>query len=585
VGVEDELLAIRLELKGQREAVEGLAAVDKAQKGVGSSTRKAGDEAKVAEGKTLGLGSAYGKLRDHAKLALGFIGVGGVFALEQAIQNTEELAKTTVGLSRNFGLQNNVASRWGAIAFARGIDSKALGQSFGTLSTKLTTAAREGGKALLPFHQLGISQEEAARGAHNFGWGIIRVAKALGEEEGGAKRSAAAKSLLGKGFATLLPLFSEGAEGLEKNLKLSDEYGVTLSGKASDGIMEMVESQRELKLAQLGIEVSMTKAFKPAIEAGEDQVKEFIKTLNDPNLSAEEKIEKIEGQFEGLEDDLIRVIEQALPGVAEHAGQLGVKIAGAVWTGFEHSDILGKLAIGGWLFNAFGGFSLVGRLGAKVGGKIATSLGLKFLETVAPYFAAEVGAEGLGSALASQMGGLKTVFAAEGAALGTAMGLAAGGALVAEIAFAIEDSENIAGLSLVNTPKADATSREEEATVLTGKGFMGIGFNQDGSISATGPGGRPFTFVDHKGHWVAKGHGGKGVVHKAATRLEELEQQNGHGRRRRNTSARAPELPRLDLGTFGSRPAPQIHHHQIILDGKVIAESTTRHAEDEAAFR
>ena len=373
----DDLIQIRMKLAGGRAVVEGLGATTKATKELEGATGRAAYTSERASKKQLSLGRAVSSMGTQAKIALGFLGVGGVFAIESAIHATEELGKTTAGLTRNFDFATNVASRWGAVAFARGIDSKALSMTFGTLSTKLTTAAREGGKALLPFHQLGLTQEDAAKGAHNFQWGLLKVADALGDEEGGAKRAAAAKALLGKGYSTLLPLFSEGAAGLKEQLKWADEYGVTLSGKTNDAIMEMVTSQRELKVAQLGLQVSMTKALMPAIKAGEDQVKEFIKTLNDPHLSADQKIAAIQKQFEGLETDLIRVIERALPGIAEHAGELGLKMAGAVWHGFTHSDLKGKLLISAWLFKAMGGGSLISAEASRIGTMIGTKVGSK----------------------------------------------------------------------------------------------------------------------------------------------------------------------------------------------------------------
>lgn len=562
---EEELLAIRMELRDQAKVVTGIKEVVGAEKGLGSQTEKTGKAAEKSAKHTDVLGKAYSTMGAKAKFAFGILGVSGAFAIEKGIHNTEELAKTTSGLVRNFDLQNNVASRWGAIAYGRDIDTKALGMTFGTLSTKLTTAAREGGKALLPFHQLGLTQEDAAKGAHNFEWGIMRVAKALGEEEGGAKRAAAAKALLGKGSATLLPLFAEGAEGLRENLHLADEYGVTLSGSATEGIMEMVASQRELKIAQLGLQVSMTKALMPAIEAGEDQVKEFIKTLNDPDLTAEQKTARIAHQFLTLENDLFRILESMAPHIADQAGKLGLKLAGSLWHAFINSDPLGKLIIGGWLLTKMGGLPMIGSLGAKVGGKLASSLGWKFLETVAPYFAAEVGVEGLGAALGSQMGGLKTLFAGNGKILGAAMGLAAAGALAAEIKFAIDERENLFQTSLFFTPKLDATSREDEATKLTDQGYTGIGFGSGGTIEAVTPGGKHVTFDERGGKWsVVKGGKGGG------------QGKDGRGRGRH-------EDLMLPVGAGASSSAPRPQHIHIHIGSKEVAEvvaDEARNAED-----
>jgi hypothetical protein len=387
MSVEDELFGIRMELKNQREVVSGLKEVDRAQKGVTSSTTKTGVAAERAEKKTSRLGTAFAGLGTKAKWALGFLGVSGVFALESAVHETENLAMATSGLSRNFGFSTNVASRWAAVMHSREVDPKALSQAFGTLSAKMVEAAREGGTSLTAFHLLGLTQEDVAHGARDYQWGLLRVADALGEAEGGSKRAAAAKALLGKGFQTLTPLFSEGAEGLKEQLHWADEYGVTLSTTTKDGLMEMVTGQRELKVASLGLQVALTRALMPAIEGGENQVKEFIKTLNDPNLTTDEKIHRIEEQFLGLEDTLIEIVTDALPRVAEHGGELGVKLAGAVVHGFLESDVQGKIVISAWMLHAMGGLGAVSALGGQIGRMLAFSIAAALFPRLAEEFA------------------------------------------------------------------------------------------------------------------------------------------------------------------------------------------------------
>jgi hypothetical protein len=365
-----------MELKGVREAVSGFNQVDKAQKGVTTSTTAAGTAADKAEKKTSRLSRAYASLGKTARWGLGFLGVGGIFALKSAIDNTEELSKTTTGLVRNFNLTEQEGSRWAAVAHARAIDSKALSMSFATLSNKMVEAARKGGTALTPFHQLGITQEEVAKGADNFEWGLLRVADALGAAEGGAKRTTAAKALLGKGFQTILPLFSEGSKSLREQQHWADKYGVTLDGKTNDAIMDMVTAQRESKVATLGLQIALTKALMPAIEGGQRELQKFIAILNDDKLTDEQKFNRIEKQFLRIEDMLIDMVTDALPRIAEHGGELGLKMAGAVWSGFVNSDLKGKFVIGAWIFSMFGGKELVYAGAKRIGGQIGLRMGL-----------------------------------------------------------------------------------------------------------------------------------------------------------------------------------------------------------------
>lgn len=382
------LIDIRMKLSGGRAVVSGLTGTRKETEKLGSATTKTSHAAGLARGTTSRLTGAYRKLGANAKLAFGLVGAGAIFAVHNAITNTEELGKVTAGLTRNLGLQTNVASRWGAVAHSREIDSKSLTMSFSALSKQMVEAGRKGGTLLTPFHQLGITQDEVKKGADNFQWGLMRVAEAMGDEEGGSKRLTAAKALLGRGYTTILPLFSEGTKGLKEQLKWADEYGVTLSGKTNDGIMDMVMAQRENKVAMLGLQVTLTQALMPAIKRGDEELQDFIKTLNDPNLTAEQKVKRISKQFLGIEKDIIDVINKALPTVAEHAGQLGVAIAGALVNGFVNSDTIGRVAIAGYVFSLFGGRTLAMAGAKKVGGLIGTSVGIGLATGVVGAFLA-----------------------------------------------------------------------------------------------------------------------------------------------------------------------------------------------------
>lgn len=349
---QNELVEIRMKLLGASQ-------VSKEGEKAGRGISKVGTSSEKAARKTGVLTRAYRSLGTMAKFAFGAIAVSGVFYLKSAIEKTGELAKTTTGLSRNLGISTQAASRWGAVAQAREIDTKSLNTAFATLSSRAVEAARKGGTLLTPFHQLGISQRELIKHGGDFNWILTRSANALGNEAGGTKRMTAAKALLGKGYQSLLPLFSEGSKGLQEQLHWADKYGVTLDGKTNKSLMEMVQAQRESKVAMLGLKVGLTTALMPAIEGGEGQLQQFIATLNSDKLSGEQKINRIEKQFEDLENFLIKFIADALPKVAENGGKLGVALAGAVWTGFRNSNILGKAVIAAYLFKILGGGGLL----------------------------------------------------------------------------------------------------------------------------------------------------------------------------------------------------------------------------------
>ncbi len=76
-------------------------------------------------------------------------------------------------------------------------------------------------------------------------------------------------------------------------------------------------------------------------------------------------------QFGRLRREGVPTFDAFLQTLVEHAGEAGVKIAKGLVTGFVNSDILGKLAIGGWLFAKFGGLGAFGGVGKGAGMKFA----------------------------------------------------------------------------------------------------------------------------------------------------------------------------------------------------------------------
>jgi hypothetical protein len=371
----------------------------------GKATKTAGGQMKTAVRYAIGLAAAY-------------VGIGQAKA---AITTTLEFNKAVQGLNRNLGLTVEQASRWATVAKARDIDTKSLVMSFTALSKKIEEAKGGSESALDVFQSLGVTQQELTSGGQGFQAQLEKVAIALGEAEGGTARQAAAQQLLGRGYQTVLPLFTQGTKSLKEQLKWADEFGTVLSDKTSSGLGDVTEQMRRSKAAMLGLQITFTTATAPAVEALNNEFQKFAKTLNDPNLTDEQKVNRISAQVQRIIDKVFAILEKAAPQIAERAGSLGIAIAKGIATSFVNSGWLGKLAIGVWLIQRMGGWGAIAGMGAKAGGRLGKSLGARFLAVVAPYFAASGGAESLGGVLAAKMGALRGAFGRAGAALGRTM--------------------------------------------------------------------------------------------------------------------------------------------------------------------
>lgn len=259
--------------------------------GVGNATEAAGRKAEVAHRRLGIFGGGFNFLRrssDNAHGALsrvsdtaekgagklhllagGAAAVGGAFigfhAAETAVHATETLGHAALLLHRAFGLNEADAVRWAAQANVRGIATKALGMSFNTLSRQTQSAVGGSKSATETFRSMGISTRELHGHANNLSWILSRVSDGLHRLPAGTQRAATAQRLFGRGWQALLPLLSEGSKKMREQLLLADKYGVTFHGHTVKSLHELIQAQRESKMATLGLQVAFGTQLAPVL--------------------------------------------------------------------------------------------------------------------------------------------------------------------------------------------------------------------------------------------------------------------------------------------------------------------------------
>jgi hypothetical protein len=403
-------------------------------------------------------------------------------AAKNAVSTTTDLAKATLSLSRNTGLDIRQSSRWVAAMKARGASAQTLNTSFTTLSKNVVKSAdairkaREAGEAIRglrkgatedqrqlidvassatagsskqlsaiaaltkahgglskvqsgllknalksgsaaekeneAFAKLGITQKDIIEGTRDFDGFLGKVARGFGNLRGGVDRAALAQKLFGRNSKDLVSVFSQGNKSLQDQLKLADKYHITFGGKSVKSIKDLIAVERELKFAQLGLQVQFTQLVAPALTKGLAGVNEFARkvgaTLSDPKFTSEERWNKIG-------DMISDKISQALPKIADAAGRIAPKVAVGFVRGFIHADIWGKLAVGAFLVSKLVGWGVIFRgLGARIVGAFAS--------TFLPTMTASGEAGGAGAARGATLA--TPAFAAAGAEAGRAYGAA-----------------------------------------------------------------------------------------------------------------------------------------------------------------
>lgn len=307
------------------------------------------------------LGMSKSALKGAAGVTAAYVSISQA---KNAISTTQDLAKATAGLSRNLGLNTKEASAWAAVARARGIDNKSLTMSFTTLSRQLEQARGGGEKQIEMFRKLGISQADIRKGSKDFNWILGEVADGLGKLEGGTKRQALAQQTLGRGYQSVLPLFTEGSKSMREQLALAEKYGVTLDKKTLEPVSKLTAAQRELKFAQMGLQIAFTRQTAPALLKVERAALKVLRIMNNPDLTGEEKWAKIEKILAPVADQLSNEILDAIPKIANGVGEQAPKVADAFVDGFMAAEPWGKVAIGGFLLTKLGGWRAFASLGA-----------------------------------------------------------------------------------------------------------------------------------------------------------------------------------------------------------------------------
>jgi hypothetical protein len=261
---------------------------------------------------TLGKSTKKIDWRGVANLAAGAAALGvGVKIMKDSADATEELAKSTVLLARATGLDIETASAWVSTLKVRGIEVSQFQTALVKLSklmensrkaTEQETAAlkeynevaailepriAKGGKAgeeaakemkkldewmnkiteraqkaRQPLEDLGVSQRDIAKG--NVSAVLLQVADAFQKMKNPAEKAATAQQLFGRGGQRLVPILSAGAEGIQKQLDLAERYGAVVGEKQVSQVKAVAQAQRELKLAQQGVAISIGSALLPA---------------------------------------------------------------------------------------------------------------------------------------------------------------------------------------------------------------------------------------------------------------------------------------------------------------------------------
>lgn len=264
--------------------------------GVDEASRKLDGLGKAAEGAADKVSASGRNMRDAIKGAAGelqqlkrplqvalaslsLFGVGaGVLAVRKWTDAFQDMQQT-LRSSRELGLTAEQFSRLEFAARASDVAVDDLSGGLRNLTRYMAEAAKGGKEQAGLFDQLGVAATTADGKLRPAQTVLNELANVFQRLDDPTTRAAVAMKLFGEQGTRLLPLLEDGAAGLDRMARKSDELGYTLQGPALTGAKEITRQFDEFKLSMDGLWRQSLSQLLPSLQ-------ELARTLNSQDFRA-----------------------------------------------------------------------------------------------------------------------------------------------------------------------------------------------------------------------------------------------------------------------------------------------------------
>lgn len=197
-----------------------------------------------------------------------------------------------------------------------------------SMATQLVAAQNGSARARKSFEILGLNIDEIAGKSPEKQFD--QIARAISSIADPTERAGAAMKIFGSAGASLLPLFSEGPDGLQKLREEARRLGVSIDAETAKIGAEFTDATTRLKSAFSGVGISLSKLLTPALIEASNSVARIVSAItafveNNPILT--KSIGGVAVGIAGL-TSAIFVGTKAFAGISTAAATLGRVLAG-----------------------------------------------------------------------------------------------------------------------------------------------------------------------------------------------------------------------------------------------------------------
>jgi hypothetical protein len=237
---------------------------------------------------------------------------GATRFVKGAIATTEDLGKSTIALNKTTGMNIKTSAEWAAVLKTRNVNTKTFQMGMIALDRQVTTSTDKQGKASQAIAQLNqqlidvekqggkgaaaqmmsISKQLTAQKGHAADavkyWTELGVSmkdvrsgnneKVLEDVSNGLKnmknpmeRAVILQKLFSRAGVQLAPILMQGSKAIKDQLGMANKYGLANAASAKQ-VRKSIADQREMKMAYMGVQVSLGKALLPVMLAIEQVI-------------------------------------------------------------------------------------------------------------------------------------------------------------------------------------------------------------------------------------------------------------------------------------------------------------------------
>lgn len=179
-------------------------------------------------------------------------------------------------LSNRLGMTTEFISRMNYAAQMSGVTQEEMATSLRMVSVKLGEASMGAEQSKKAFDALGVSIYGADGKVRDIEEMMPDLAQGFANLDSSAQRAALAQDLFGRSGATMIPILTEGKEGLAELWKEAEKFGLVISTEAADNAAEFNDAMDRMKGAVTGVKNKLVEDLFPVFSQGMNSMANII---------------------------------------------------------------------------------------------------------------------------------------------------------------------------------------------------------------------------------------------------------------------------------------------------------------------